>query len=259
MVGTGNKVDMIFNYQKIKMSIPDYSFFIPYATFFSGEYDFLKPRKNDVVIDAGANIGDFTAKMAGKVSKVIAIEPSKDSLSYLRFNTRNMHNITIIQKVIGNKRGVIGFTGHGVSAGVDENADDQVNIETLDNICEDLRLTPTLLKMDIEGYEGEALKGTEKSIDTVRRIVIEIHNDHNKKECEDILIRHGYKIRYQNKMDIVKRTLRNITLHPLSFVKYDKQNAFYASKVIVKFPLTRKSNIPSCGETKGMYFLEAWK
>ena len=86
MDDTGNKADMIFNYQKIKMSIPDYSFFIPYATFFSGEYDFLKPRKNDVVIDAGANIGDFTAKIAGKVSKVIAIEPSKDSLSYLRFN-----------------------------------------------------------------------------------------------------------------------------------------------------------------------------
>ncbi len=259
MVDDGNKVDIIFKYRKIKMSIPAHSFFIPYATFFSGEYDFLKPNKNDVVIDAGANIGDFTAKIAGKVSNVIAIEPSKDNLSYLLLNTGDIHNITIIKKAIGKKRGIKGFTGQGVSASVDENADNQVDIDTLDNICEDLGLSPTLLKMDIEGYEGDALKGMEKSIDTVRRIVIEIHDDHNKKECEDVLIKYGYKVRYQNKMDIVKRTLRNMTLHPISFVKYDKLNSFYASRVIVKFPLTGKSHIPSCGETKGMYLLEAWK
>ena len=259
MFDINDKSDMIFKYKKIKISIPVYSFFIPYATFFSGEYDFLNPRREDVVIDAGANIGDFTAKIARKVSRVIAIEPSRESLSYLRFNVGNTQNITIIQKAIGNERGIIGFTGQGVSAAVKEHANNRVEIDTLDRICEDLKIAPTLLKMDIEGYEGDALSGMEKSMDTVRRMVIEVHDDRNKKDCEDVLIGHGFKIRYQNKIDIVKRTLRNITFHPLSFIKYDKLNAFYASRVILQFPFTGKSSIPSCGETQGMYLLEAWK
>ena len=54
MIDVTAKGDMIFKYRKIKISIPAYSFFIPYATFFAGEYDFLKPRKKDTVIDAGA-------------------------------------------------------------------------------------------------------------------------------------------------------------------------------------------------------------
>ena len=54
MVDIPAKSDMIFKYKRIKMYIPVHSFFIPYATFFAGEYDFLKPRKKDTVIDAGA-------------------------------------------------------------------------------------------------------------------------------------------------------------------------------------------------------------
>lgn len=229
MVDADTKAEMIFRYHKIKMHIPGYSFFIPYATFFSGEYDFLRPRKDDIVIDAGANIGDFTVKIARRVSTVIAIEPSKENLSYLRLNTENVNNIKIIPKAIGKKEGLIGFTGQGVSAGVNEYADNLVEIDTLDRICDDLKIGPTLLKMDIEGYEGDALKGMEKSIDSVRRMVIEIHDERNRRDCEDELIRHGFKIRYQNKMDVVKRTLKNIILHPLSFLKYDKLNHFYAS------------------------------
>ena len=259
MVNACARTDMIFRYRKIMISIPAYSFFIPYATFFAGEYDFIKPRKKDVVIDAGANVGDFTTKIAGKAFSVIAIEPSEENQVYLMRNTINLHNVTIIKKAVGNKRGVIGFAGQGVSAGVDLDADNSVEIDTLDNICEDLKIAPTLLKMDIEGFEGEALKGMEKSIETVRRMVIEVHDDINRKDCENVLVKHDFNIRYQNKMDIMKRTLRNIALNPRSFIKYDRMNAFYASKVMLKFPLTKKSSVPSCGEAKGMYLLEAWK
>ena len=177
---------------------------------------------------------------------MIAIEPCEENLSYLRRNTINLQNVTIIEKAVGNKRGVIGFTGQGVSAGVDHDAHNKVEIDTLDNICEDLKIAPTLLKMDIEGFEGEALKGMEKSVETVRRMVIEVHDDVNRKDCENVLVKHDFKIIYQNKMDVMKRTLRNIALNPRSFIKYDKVNAFYASKVILKFPLTRKSSVPAC-------------
>ena len=97
------------------------------------------------------------------------------------------------------------------------------------------------------------------SMDTVSRMVIEVHDDRNKKDFEDILIGHRFKIRYQNKIEIVKRTFRNIAFHPLSFIEYDRLNEFYASRVFLKFPLTGKSRIPFCGETQGLHLLETWK
>lgn len=39
--------------------VPDESLFVPYATFFAGEYDFLNINKKDIVLDVGANIGDL--------------------------------------------------------------------------------------------------------------------------------------------------------------------------------------------------------
>ena len=102
---------MVFKYHKIRTSIPAYPFFIPYATFSSVQYDFLKPRKEDVVIDAGANIGHSMAKIARKASSAISINPSGDNLSYLNRITEGMQDSTIIQKAVGNKRGITGFTG----------------------------------------------------------------------------------------------------------------------------------------------------
>jgi hypothetical protein len=113
--------------------------------------------------------------------------------------------------------------------------------------------------MDIEGYEGDALKGFEHHMRSVRRMVIEIHSDRNKLDCEEVLTRNGFKFRYQTRMDIVKRTVKNVGRHPLNFIKYDKLNGYYALKVMLNFPLSGKTSIPSCGEMKGMYLLEAWK
>lgn len=251
--------DFIFSYGKTALTVPRNSFFIPYATFFSGEYDFLHPGKNDIVIDAGANIGDYTVKIADKAKTEIAIEPSHENLTYLKQNIRNLKNTRIVERAIGNEKGLVSFSGEGVSATVDNKGENAVEIDTLDNICEELNISPTILKMDIEGYEGDALKGFEHHMGSVRRMVIEVHSDRNKKDCEEVLTRNGFTLRYQTRMDIVKRTVKNVGRHPLSFIKYDRLNGYYASKVIVNFPLSGKTSIPSCGEMKGMYLLEAWK
>ncbi|MHB1813173.1 MAG: FkbM family methyltransferase [Thermoplasmataceae archaeon] len=254
-----NDKDHVFRYKDVTLTVPQYSFFIPYATFFSGEYDFLQPGKKDIVIDAGANIGDYTLRIADKVKTVIAIEPSIENLSYLKKNTMNIKNVRIVERAIGNEKSLVSFSGDGVSASVDNKGKISVEIDTLDNICEELKIAPTILKMDIEGYEGDALKGFEHHMSSVRRMVIEVHSDQNKRDCEEVLTRNGFMFRYQRRMDIVKRTLKNVTSHPLSFIKYDRLNGYYASKVMLKFPINRKTSIPACGEMKGMYLLEVWK
>ena len=248
-----------FRQGPISLAVPLHSSFIPYATFFAGEYDFLSPGKGDIVIDAGANIGDYSIKIARKVRRVVAIEPSSANLKLLEMNAAHFPNITIVKKALGNTRKTIGFRGQGVGASVDENSDVTVEMDTLDNICANLEITPTILKMDIEGQEANALEGFKEHLKSVKRAVIEIHDVDNKVRCERILRDFGFKLRYQTKFDVVKRTFKNVLLHPLAFVSYDRANSFYAFKVIFNFPFSRKTSIPSCGEVSGMYLLEAWR
>ena len=249
----------IFEFKDIKLSVPIYSSFIPYATFFAGEYDFLSPNNSDILIDAGANIGDYTVKVAHKVNGVIAIEPSVSSLNFLQKNLNSLKNVHIVQKALGNRVGTIGFGGEGVSAGVDENSKNVVEIDTLDSICNKTGMFPTLLKMDIEGFEAEALNGFTTYLPGIRRAVIEIHDEANRIGCESILRQYGFKFRYQKKLTVLYKTIINIMSNPIAFLKYDKLNGFFATKVMLKFPITGKSNIPSCGEAPGMYLMEAWK
>ena len=174
-----NDRDHVSQYKNEFLTVPRYSFFIPYATFFSGDYDFLHPGKKDTVIDAGANIGYYTLRISEKVKQVKAIEPPIGNLPYLKKNTMNLKNVRIVERAIGNKKGLVSFSGDGVSASVD-NEEKFLEVDTLDNICEELKIALIILKMDIEGYEGDALKGFENHISSVRRMVIEIHNDQKK-------------------------------------------------------------------------------
>jgi len=65
----------LFRYGSIGIEIPKGYEYVYYSTFIVGEYDFLRFKKEDTVLDAGAFIGDFTVKIARKVKEVVAVEP----------------------------------------------------------------------------------------------------------------------------------------------------------------------------------------
>jgi len=54
---------LTMKYGKIKLVIRKSKSFVFCATFIADEYKDLKIRKNDIVIDFGANIGDFLLKL----------------------------------------------------------------------------------------------------------------------------------------------------------------------------------------------------
>ena len=72
---------MIFTYGRLRLEVSEAYSYVYYATFIAGEYDFLKVKKDDVVLDAGVFIGDFTVKIAKKTKEVMAVEtPSRGPL-----------------------------------------------------------------------------------------------------------------------------------------------------------------------------------
>lgn len=246
-----------FRFGRQDLVVPADNFYIPYATYIAGEYDFLDINDDDIVIDAGANIGDFTLKAARDAELVIAIEPNPDTLELLKFNTKNHKNVVIVEKALGSRPGKGIVSGNGVTASIQPADGGELIIETLDHIISDLQVRPTLMKMDIEGAEKFVLPNL-ACLESLRKIVIETHSELDWSTCVSALERAGFVCREVTRLQVVSRTLRNILRMPISFFLYELSTKFYATKIAVSYLFSRSTSIPSC-DNAGLKLLEAHK
>jgi len=122
-------------------------------------------KKNDIVIDAGAWIGDFSAYAAFKGAKVYAFEPCKNTIEYLKKTEELNQNIQIIEKGLGDKNCksyLSNNNSNSVSNKITENSVDSEVIEiiTLDDFVTENNIEKIdFIKADIEGYERYMLLG----------------------------------------------------------------------------------------------------
>jgi FkbM family methyltransferase len=157
---------------------------------------FLQP--DDLFVDVGANVGAYTI-LASAVchSRCISIEPIKKSFSWLKKNVNlndvsslvNCHNIGI-----GDSEGTLRFTSqldcvnHVVAD--DENNNDfvEVKVSTLDNLLgEDI---PSLIKIDVEGFESKVLAGAKSILksDRLLGIILELNGSGHRYGYSDEII-----------------------------------------------------------------------
>jgi FkbM family methyltransferase len=140
--------------------------------------DLVPIKPGDVVIDAGAHLGESTRNaLRLGASMVIAIEPSPDNLRALRRNLAAQiadGRIVIVEKGVYDHEGVLTFENHKSWNGefVDQHGThggqiEQLPVTTIDALVSQLKLTRLdFIKMDIEGSEPYALKG---AAETLRR------------------------------------------------------------------------------------------
>ena len=128
-------------------------------------------RKDDLFVDIGANIGSYTVLAGGHVgAKVVSIEPVPKTFEYLKTNIAINHindNVMVYNFALGNEKGQIAFTStldtmNHVATEPEENTI-QVPVETLDAILEKEK-EPLLLKIDVEGFETNVLKGASQTL-----------------------------------------------------------------------------------------------
>ena len=141
----------------------------------------LKP--GDTFIDIGANIGYETiwgAFLVGASGSVYSFEPIahlaeqiKESLMLNQFS-----NVHLIQKASGEKEGVAtiyfhpedaGLTSFENKLGATESA--SVEITTVDTELAG-KETVTLIKLDVEGYEYESLRGAENLLKKYHPVIV---------------------------------------------------------------------------------------
>lgn len=139
-------------------------------------------------IDAGANIGYFTClmgKLAGPSGKVLAIEPEAQNFALLQQNIALNHlsNVTVHPCALGATEGfaMLGLykaANRGRHSIVDAHAKRQIKVpvRTLDDLAASSgknTQTWSLLKIDVEGYEGFVLDGAKETLPRVKTLVME--------------------------------------------------------------------------------------
>lgn len=138
-----------------------------------------------IVVDLGANIGAFSLYAAALgAKKVIAVEPEPHNVELLKQNVaENQNNVPDCQFIV-DERGVAGRSDsgfisdeHGDStvSDVKEAGKTQIDLITLDQLFQHHRLEYIdVLKIDIEGLEGDVILGaSEATLNLCRYITLE--------------------------------------------------------------------------------------
>lgn len=132
-------------------------------------------KEGDIVVDIGANIGYYAlleAKLIGDKGKVYAIEPVPENIDLLKKNIalNKLSNIEVHQLAIGDKNGSapmytsvrrnLGTLREVSQSRKDTLVKGTVNVEvvTLDHFINN-KPNPRIIRMDVEGYEYQVIKG----------------------------------------------------------------------------------------------------
>jgi FkbM family methyltransferase len=155
------------------------------ARFYPGDYEpakqaFLTEQASGTVLDLGAHIGLYTVVLARRAERVYAFEPSGTTREILirTLKLNGCHNVTVRPEVATSTSGPVGFhesntfacNSNGVAAG-----------HFPKTTCRGLRVDDlgladvSVIKMDIEGAEYDALLGASRTMHGVRALALEVH------------------------------------------------------------------------------------
>jgi len=180
---------------------------------------FLENISNgDVVIDIGANIGDYTliaSKKVGSSGKVLAFEPLPETFSILKRNLQlnEVEHCLSFQKAVGEKPGMAnlyksnasGTMGHLDSSLNGQNLikKNETEVVTIDEVLSSNHIeNVSMMKIDVEGFEHEVLLGCLQSFkeSKIKKILCEVHFKYleskgkSEKTIYDLLREHNFNI-----------------------------------------------------------------
>jgi FkbM family methyltransferase len=139
-------------------------------------------KNGNLCFDIGANLGNRVAPLLTIGAKVVAVEPQKYCYKYLQYKFGK--KIQIVNKGLGDSESIQDFNiskynvyssfstewinsvKDGRFKGVDWNKVIKVKMTTLDKLITEFGL-PDFIKIDVEGYELNVLKGLSKPVQMI--------------------------------------------------------------------------------------------
>lgn len=143
------------------------------------EYMSDRYPQQEIILDIGANIGNHTLYFSQYLENiaVIAFEPIKENFALLRRNTHPYPNVVIRNEAVGASRGKVGMTLNRTNMGACQTSTDEngVDYRVVPQVrIDDLLLIPrvSLMKIDVEWYEPEVLKGAQNILETDKPLLL---------------------------------------------------------------------------------------
>jgi FkbM family methyltransferase len=152
----------------------------------------LKLAKNlgfnpKVILDGGAFHGLWTKEISILFTEttILLVEPNPFIQNIIKKNIENIYpKPVLINAALGCKKGkstlniwrnIESDVGASLLENVSGDPEKKVNVkvETIDNLCKNLDVTPDLIKLDLQGNEYEALLGAENILATTELVIIE--------------------------------------------------------------------------------------
>lgn len=214
--------------------------------------------KKPVFCDIGANTGYYTllaADILGSDGKVFSVEPHPDNISKIRENIglNGFENIEVVPKAVGNSESSLFLSVSSNSAYHEPLATGKDKLKHLDKIeVEQVKVdklleestkgdNPLVLKIDVQGYESEVLKGSKEVLESGKDIIvfIELHERPGNPADKSLkfLEKNGFKPSYMEKkgeitsvdsFEDIPRTYIHVVLDNFN---EDKKDLPYPSKV----------------------------
>lgn len=126
-------------------------------------------RQRRCALDLGAHIGIWAVELAKYFGSVIAVEPNVENRACLSANTAEIPNIAVIPVAVSDRQGVTSLaktTNIGTWYMV---PGEETRVITIDDMgLEEL----DLVKMDVEGMEGPAMKGGYNTLSQCRPVIV---------------------------------------------------------------------------------------
>ena len=155
------------------------------------------------VLDIGAWVGTWTMKINPFCGRVIAFEP--DPLHYECLVQNVPEEVETHQLAVGNDKKMISLSEDNFTQAKRVVGEGNILMVTIDS----LNFTDVdLIKIDVEGYEMEVLKGADKTLENVKYLMIELNNNSKKYgssnlEIEKYLRKKGFRIMIKAWPDVV--------------------------------------------------------
>jgi FkbM family methyltransferase len=121
-------------------------------------------RPGDVFVDVGANVGSYSILAADLGATVFALEPAPDTFTLLAENVRlNGYPVTTLRAAAGAACGTARFTsGQDVVNRLAAGGPEEIEVVTVDSVIGEREVAG--MKVDVEGFELDVLRGCERAL-----------------------------------------------------------------------------------------------
>jgi FkbM family methyltransferase len=161
-----------------------------------GLADFLASRKVDLVLDVGANVGQYAQALRarGYAGRIISFEPVRDVFRELESAAASDPLWEVRNVALGAHPGVAAINVSTATefssfmplttAALRHNSEaeatrtEEVEVQRLDDIFSALRAEAVFLKIDVQGFEEQVLAGAESCLRALAGVQLELPLEH---------------------------------------------------------------------------------